>query len=80
MDLMCSQNQRKITKNRLTIEVKSAETLNNEFFKNLDYIQKLFPRQIRDRAIVYGGNKTYEMNKTKILNLENLNGYLETLL
>ncbi|MBI2995096.1 MAG: ATP-binding protein [Candidatus Melainabacteria bacterium] len=58
-------------------EIKSSETINEEFFIGLDYIEKLFPKQLKSRVIIYGGTESYEMNKTRIVNLQNLTDYLE---
>lgn len=60
----------------IVCEIKSAETISQDFFSGLNYIESLFPKQVHDKAIIYGGSETYEMNKIKILNLENLDDYL----
>lgn len=68
VDIICKQAN-KIT----AIEIKSAETINSEFFNSLNYLKKLFPKRVKDRVLVYSGSESYEMNKTKIINLESLN-------
>jgi len=60
-------------------EIKSAETVSSDFYKNLDYLSDLLPEKIIDRGIIYAGSESYEIKKNKILNLENLNGYLKKL-
>lgn len=60
----------------IACEIKSAETINQDFFSGLNYIESLFPKQVHDKAVIYGGSEAYEMNKIKILNLESLDGYL----
>lgn len=63
----------------IALEVKSAETIDEQFFTGLNYLEKLFPKQISNKAIIYSGSESYEINKTKILNLENLDSFLRKL-
>ena len=58
-------------------EIKSSEKFNKEFIGNLTYLENLLSKQIIDKALVYCGSESYEMNQTKIINLESLNNYLQ---
>lgn len=67
----------KLSNKFFAFEIKSAETINKEFFKGLEYIEKLFRKNLLGRSVIYAGSETYEMNKTKILNLESLSDCIE---
>ena len=47
------------------IEIKSGQTVSSDFFKGLSFFSKL-SENIRNAAIVYGGDETYERQGTKI--------------
>ena len=67
----------KIANKFALLEIKSSETFNKEFIGNLTYLENLLSKQIIDKALVYCGSESYEMNQTKIINLESLNNYLQ---
>lgn len=39
-----------------TLEVKSPQTINKSFVKNLDYLKALLGERIRNSAVVYDGD------------------------
>lgn len=62
----------------IACEIKSAETINEEFFSGLKYLEKIFSKRLLEQVVIYSGSKAYKMNEINILNLENLNKYLDT--
>ncbi|TZF82215.1 ATP-binding protein [Pedobacter sp. BS3] len=56
-----------------SIEIKSATTLNNEFFKNLNYYNKLSGNDSENTFLLYGGNKNGTRKEAKVLSWKNTN-------
>ncbi len=57
------------------VEIKSGETINNDFFKGLKYYQKLSKIPTKNLFLVYGGLKEYERKFASVLswmNIQNL--------
>ncbi|MFH1664833.1 MAG: ATP-binding protein [Candidatus Omnitrophota bacterium] len=58
--------------NTLTpIEIKSALTFNNEFLKNLTFMQKLIPDRTGKGFLIYGGNIEQNIHENSIINYKN---------
>lgn len=56
-----------IAQHVLPIEIKSGETVTKEYFKGLNYFEKLFPNLPYGKAVVYGGEKYYQQENTQIV-------------
>ena len=56
------------------IEVKSGQTVASDFFKGIRYFQKL-STDIRHSNIVYGGDKSYIRENTRVISWRDLPGY-----
>jgi predicted AAA+ superfamily ATPase len=60
--------------NKLTqIEIKSSATFNSEFYKNLNYLKKIYPRRIEKSFLVYTGNQEQTSGSIKLINFKNIN-------
>ena len=55
-----------------SVEIKSAETVNYEFLKGLNFYKNLSGEKNSKRFLVYAGDKNYEMNHVKIFSYKNL--------
>lgn len=53
-------------------EIKSAETISDDFFYGLNYLSKLIPKKIIDQSIIYGGSEDYSLKNTKIVQFRSL--------
>lgn len=62
IDLMLEQGS-----NVIPIEIKSSQTINNEFFKGIEYWRKLIELPDSPAALIYGGQSTNIFKGTKIL-------------
>jgi predicted AAA+ superfamily ATPase len=51
----------------IPIEIKSGQTVNNDFFKGLEYYQTLAGKDAQDGYIVYGGKETQKRSKGTVL-------------
>lgn len=56
-----------------SIEIKSSETINTEFFKGLHFYKNLAGNKNTRRFLVYAGTKSYETNEIKIFSYQDLN-------
>jgi len=56
----------------IPIEIKSAETYHREFLKNLQHIQKVYPKRIHQSFLVYGGSEELRADNTCIVNFKNI--------
>jgi len=56
-----------------SIEIKSSETINTEFFKGLHFYQNLAGTKNTRRFIVYAGTESYETNQIKIFSYQHFN-------
>jgi len=54
------------------IEIKSADTYNKEYLKNLKYISKIFPDKIDETYLVYTGDLEHKIKKTRLLNYRSI--------
>ena len=52
------------------IEIKSAKTINQSFFKGLDYLKKINPEA--NLSVIYGGNENQKKTNYSIFNLTDL--------
>ena len=55
----------------LFIEIKSSQTVNKDFFKNLKYFKKLFPSS--KTMLIYGGNENFTRDNLIIKGWKNIN-------
>lgn len=58
--------------NLTLIEIKSAQTIKQDFFKHLSKIEKLAINYITDKNIIYGGAENRKQYETNILTWDNL--------
>lgn len=61
------ENKRK----KYAIEIKSAKTINNNFFDNLNYLQKISKNKFANSVLVYGGNEKQIRNNVNVLSWKN---------
>lgn len=62
-----------------SIEIKSSQTYNQSFSKNLSYIKKLMPRRIAESFLVYSGQMEGIVNDISITNYKNIISKLKKL-
>lgn len=55
-----------------TLEIKSATRISTEFFRNLEYFQKLSKSDKDLSYLVYAGNETQERSNVHVRNWRNL--------
>lgn len=61
------------TGNKLTpVEIKSASTFNSDFFKNLNYWNKLSDNKVENSFVVYGGEKSRGTKDGRLLSWSNI--------
>ena len=53
------------------IEIKSGETINQDFFKGLEFFGKISNIPDEHRFLVYGGEKEYKRSAGKVLGWDN---------
>lgn len=53
------------------IEIKSAETFDNNFFRGLKYFKNIIPRKIKKSFLVYAGNIEQTVNEVMLINYKN---------
>jgi hypothetical protein len=56
---------------KYAIEIKSAKTINNIFFDNLDYLQKISKNTFTDNVLIYGGSEKQTRNNATVLGWNN---------
>jgi len=54
-----------------TLEIKSEQTIHQEFFKGLDYFKKLLPEKVKSSYLVYTGERESVFNQHQIINYQN---------
>jgi len=52
----------------MPIEIKSAETLNNDFFDSLNYFEKLFPNNCVNKTLVYASKQEQDRSQAFVTN------------
>jgi len=62
-----------------SIEIKSSQTYNQSFSKNLSYLKKLIPRQIAESFLVYSGQMEGIVNDISITNYKHITSKLKKL-
>ncbi len=55
------------------IEIKSAQTINNSFFKGIQYYQKLSGINTDSCYLIYGGSETRSQSDAMVLSWKDLN-------
>ncbi len=53
-------------------EIKSADTYNKEFLKNLNYIEKIIPDKIKNKYLVYTGDIEQNIGNVNLINFKNI--------
>ena len=53
-------------------EIKSATSIHDEFFRNLDYLRKLYPNDLISTQVVYDGTESWKKNENGFVNFRNL--------
>ncbi|MFH1564471.1 MAG: ATP-binding protein [bacterium] len=61
------ENKRK----KYAIEIKSAKTINSDFFDNLNYLQKISKNNFTNSVLIYGGNEKQNRNDATVLGWNN---------
>ena len=56
----------------LPIEIKSAQTFNSSFLKNLKFYHKIAKDYIDESYLIYAGNQQQKIDKTQIINFQNM--------
>lgn len=51
------------------IEIKSAETINSDFFRGLNVFEKIFPKITKRKIVIYGGIRNETRNSISISNI-----------
>lgn len=59
----------------ISVEIKSAQTINKSFFKGLDYYQQLAKEKNNKRTIIYAGNESYQIKDIQIFSYRDLNNF-----
>ncbi len=59
------------------IEIKSSETINNNFFKGLNDFEKTFPEIVDKKILIYGGSRTETRKDITISNIFNMKKIIE---
>ena len=54
--------------NLIPIEIKSAQTINKDFFKGLEYFRELVGPRANESYLVYAGDKSFEIQEATIIN------------
>ena len=54
------------------IEIKSSQTINDAFFKNLSYYQKLNPHAVSSTKIIYAGAHSYQEHTCEITSYQDM--------
>ena len=60
-----------------SVEIKSTETIQADFFKGLNFYHELAEKKNAKRFIIYGGGKSYEMRNVKIYSYLHLEKFFE---
>ena len=67
----------KIAQHTLPIEIKSGETISPDYFKNLNYFEKLFPDLPYGKAVIYAGQDEQDRSQAYITNPIQVTKYLD---
>jgi len=54
------------------VEIKSSTTINNSFFKGINYYNKLSKNKGKDSFLIYGGNKSYLRKEANVLSWQEI--------
>lgn len=54
------------------IEIKSAKTINSDFFNNLDYLQNISKNKFTDFILVYGGEDNQQRKNAQVLSWKSI--------
>lgn len=68
----------KISNKLIPIEIKSAQTFNFEFVKNVNYLQKLLPERALFGFVVYGGTQEQWLDTTRVVNYHHTLDVIDT--
>ncbi|MDO9513335.1 MAG: ATP-binding protein [Elusimicrobiota bacterium] len=63
----------------IPVEIKSGQTIANDYFKNLRYYSKLRGNKTRKAILVYGGNLSYKEGEIDITGLTDFNNLLKNI-
>ena len=63
----------------LPIEIKAGSTLTKDYFKGLNYFEKVFTNIPLGKALIYNGEHYHIQNNTQILNIHTINNFLSSL-
>jgi predicted AAA+ superfamily ATPase len=54
------------------IEVKSSETFHSDFTRGLHFFQRLFPGEVKDRGVVYGGSLNQDRGDIEVVGFRDM--------
>jgi len=74
IDLIAEKNN-----SLLTFEIKAGKTFNSDFLKNLIYWNKISGNTLENQYLIYGGDKSFDTDKGKIVSWNNLEQILNHL-
>jgi len=49
------------------VEIKSRQTIRNDFFKNLDYYNKISKNPTKNSYLIYGGDQKQKRQSAKVV-------------
>lgn len=61
----------------IPVEIKSSETLNTDFCRTLNLFKKMFPNEVDNSYIIYGGNERHAYQLTHFLPWNNLSEVMD---
>jgi uncharacterized protein len=64
---------------QIPIEIKSGETITDEYFKNLNYYKKLGSKYVDKMYLIYAGNKKYIENDCLIRNYKDIDDIVDSM-
>lgn len=62
IDLILEEGQ-----NLYAIEIKKSQTINNEFFKNLQYYRKISSQSVDHFYLIYGGDRNQSRKNAQVI-------------
>lgn len=61
------------------IEIKSARTIHSDFFKGLNHLEKVMPESIKEKVLIYGGDRSETRNGIHITGVSGIKTLLTKL-
>ncbi len=54
------------------IEIKAGQTIASDFFKGLNYYEKLNPMATTNKSVIYGGTESYTINNCRVISYRDM--------